>query len=334
MTDGVLCCSVTAGGWYFGGSDCLWAVGFVINRGGIECKPSGWIVVQCQPFVKEGVLPPIPEVFVTDERSRGTLKWCCCRRVGVGAYSIGAVPYCMIIISAVSPKIHIFNTPSWDSFWSWYCPLTHSAIHFGQFPEFASYRSFSVCPHHSSLSVPFAKKYGVDTLCDVRVISGVQATRCSCRCIVVFAAAEWLDTKRVGIETAETFPRQHHGHLTSLHCLIFLLWKRSNIWQRVQKVILMCILQTNVQYCQLVVRKPWWENDWRLSRNLLRSDVAISAKNASVTRCGCLFSFRWTGYDMSCNELVKSDNGTWMHRESPFAFLMTQDEGPWHWTCP
>ena len=66
VNDGVLCSNGSDGGGYGGGSILLCASGVVINRGIIECRPSGRIIVQCREFVNEGMMAPEPEIIITD----------------------------------------------------------------------------------------------------------------------------------------------------------------------------------------------------------------------------------------------------------------------------
>ena len=66
VNDGMLSSNGTAEGRYKGGTICLCADGAVMNRGKIESKPNGRIIIRCRKFVNEGAISPVPEVLITD----------------------------------------------------------------------------------------------------------------------------------------------------------------------------------------------------------------------------------------------------------------------------
>lgn len=66
VNDGMLSSNGADGGDHDGGSICLCADGAVINRGVIECRRNGQIIVRCRQFVNDGVISPPPKVLITD----------------------------------------------------------------------------------------------------------------------------------------------------------------------------------------------------------------------------------------------------------------------------
>ena len=74
VNNGLLSSNGSASGGYGGGSICLCADGFIINRGKIECKPNGRIVIRCYQFVNEGQIFPEPEVIITDGKEQREIE--------------------------------------------------------------------------------------------------------------------------------------------------------------------------------------------------------------------------------------------------------------------
>ena len=69
LNDGVLRSNGSDECGYEGGTICLCAEDFVVNRGDIACTPSGRIIFQCRRFVNEGVITPAPKVIILGEAS-------------------------------------------------------------------------------------------------------------------------------------------------------------------------------------------------------------------------------------------------------------------------
>ena len=64
VTYGMLTSNGSAVSGYTGGEICLCARGNMINRGRIESRPRGRIIIQCRRFVNEGFILPGPDVLI------------------------------------------------------------------------------------------------------------------------------------------------------------------------------------------------------------------------------------------------------------------------------
>ena len=64
---GTLSSNGSSCGEYGGGTICISTDGAFINRGLIECEPSGRILIRCRKFFDSGTISPDPEVVIVSE---------------------------------------------------------------------------------------------------------------------------------------------------------------------------------------------------------------------------------------------------------------------------